>query len=270
MFLFELLQKLVITFPGSYHFGFNTGFNIAESTNFAVPEWIPLGEAANICMCHPHSVRIQMERVKSLLHCYDKDMYQREMKGMPKLTYSNWAKQEAKRLKKKQRDSNNIKHIHVVNDEGGNRKGGINSQKLASTKINNSSFAVEITNETFTTLLTKKSKKKRQLISTNEWRLAKRVRPSLFVPSASVICMVECQDQDENGISSSQNFGNDFEFFIGTIVKIVDGHVKVHFSGLTKKDDLWFERNSDCLFLDGGITDSPVYENVGKQEKIRV
>jgi jumonji domain-containing protein 2 len=41
---------VMITFPGSYHFGFNTGFNVAESTNFAVPEWVPTGVAAGVCM----------------------------------------------------------------------------------------------------------------------------------------------------------------------------------------------------------------------------
>ena len=247
----------VITFPGSYHFGFNTGFNIAESTNFAVPEWIPLGKRAEICMCHPHSVRIQMDRVKSLLDSYEKDMYHRELKGMAELTYSNWAKQEAKRLKKKHRDSSasTMKQHDMANN-------GMDGLALSTMKkINNTSFAVEITNETYTTLLTKKSKKKRRLISTNEWRLAKRVRPGLFVPSTSVICMVECDDEldEDNSLSSSsaQNEENEFEFFIGTIVKLVDGYVKVHFVGLTKKDDLWFEQSSDRIFVDGGITDPP-------------
>ena len=256
----------VITFPGSYHFGFNTGFNIAESTNFAVPEWIPLGMQADICMCHPHSVRIQMDRVKSLLDSYEMDMHYRQLKGMMVLTYSNWAKQEAKRLKKLQRDSSVHKQQNIANN-------GLNELMLSTVKkINNSSFAVEITNETYTTLLSKKSKKKRQLISTNEWRLAKRVRPSQFVPSTSVICMVECENEDDSSTSSSaQNDNNEFEFFIGTIVKLVDGYVKVHFVGLTKKDDLWFEQSSDRIFVDGGITDHPlsVKKNDGKRKKNR-
>ena len=238
----------VITFPGCYHFGFNTGFNVAESTNFAIPEWVPQGEEAGVCMCHPHSVRIQMKRLKDLLDSYEGDMRSREELGMPILTYSNWAKHEAKKLKKEARAYG----IRKESMKEGGGEHGLNSLKLPTSY--NTSIAVEITKELYIPSKTciRKRKAKRQEI--NEWRLAKRVRPGLFVPNTQVICMVDC---DENDDENNDSADDDVEFFIGTIRTIVDGYVKVHLTGLAKKDDMWLEQDSDHLFLDGGLTDPP-------------
>lgn len=40
--------EFMITFPYSYHAGYNHGLNCAESTNFALPRWIEFGKRATV------------------------------------------------------------------------------------------------------------------------------------------------------------------------------------------------------------------------------
>ena len=53
--------EFMITFPCGYHAGFNTGYNCAESTNFATPRWVEYGKRATRCACKPDTVNISMD-----------------------------------------------------------------------------------------------------------------------------------------------------------------------------------------------------------------
>ena len=53
--------EIMITFPCGYHSGFNTGYNCAESTNFATPRWVEFGKRATRCHCRPDTVNISMD-----------------------------------------------------------------------------------------------------------------------------------------------------------------------------------------------------------------
>uniref|UniRef100_A0A0K2SX66 [histone H3]-trimethyl-L-lysine(9) demethylase n=1 Tax=Lepeophtheirus salmonis TaxID=72036 RepID=A0A0K2SX66_LEPSM len=60
----KIVQKegeIMVTFPMGYHSGFNTGFNIAESTNFATQRWVEYGKRTLKCYCNPDMVNISMD-----------------------------------------------------------------------------------------------------------------------------------------------------------------------------------------------------------------
>ena len=56
--------EFIVTWPCSYHQGYNLGFNVAESVNFATEEWIEWGEQADVCQCRKHSVKIDVDEFK--------------------------------------------------------------------------------------------------------------------------------------------------------------------------------------------------------------
>lgn len=70
--------EFMITFPFSYHSGYNHGFNIAEATNFAIKYWIEFGKWATLCECSPDSVKISMQ---TFVKRYQTDRYEKWIQG---------------------------------------------------------------------------------------------------------------------------------------------------------------------------------------------
>jgi jumonji domain-containing protein 2 len=53
--------EFIITLNSAYHSGFNCGFNIAESVNFATPDWLPEFPKYKNCKCQKNTVFIEPE-----------------------------------------------------------------------------------------------------------------------------------------------------------------------------------------------------------------
>ncbi|AET38998.1 uncharacterized protein Ecym_3520 [Eremothecium cymbalariae DBVPG len=58
-------HEFMVTYPYGYHSGFNYGYNMAESVNFALESWFKIGEKAGKCICIDDSVGIDIQKLKS-------------------------------------------------------------------------------------------------------------------------------------------------------------------------------------------------------------
>lgn len=57
--------EFMITYPYGYHAGFNFGYNLAESVNFALDDWFPFAEKTHKCECISDSVAINYRMLYS-------------------------------------------------------------------------------------------------------------------------------------------------------------------------------------------------------------
>lgn len=55
--------EFMITYPYGYHSGFNLGYNLAESVNFALDDWFPFAEKTRKCECISDSVGINYKQI---------------------------------------------------------------------------------------------------------------------------------------------------------------------------------------------------------------
>jgi len=68
-------RNMIIAFPHAYHSGFNHGFNMAESTNFAIDRWVEYGKRFRDCLCRGSEDEVSIE-IAPFVERYQPDQYE--------------------------------------------------------------------------------------------------------------------------------------------------------------------------------------------------
>lgn len=263
--------EAIITFPASYHFGFNMGFNVAEATNFGVPEWLPFGQKASVCLCRPHAVRINVPRLAELLKLYEHD--QKRLRRGNRSSWSQWSEkrrkqQEEEETERKKRERQKRKSAVVASAIPAKSQAKIKKSE----QQRRNEFWVEVVRPTTGEGAKAKGKnlKSKKKSSTSKtavtgtateiWHLAKPIRRKQGVTvDDRVLCMlpgttsvknVETDNDDDD--EEEEEPPEDEQCFAGVVTEIDDNYVRIHLNGLPRSEDVWMDVNSPKLFMDGG------------------
>lgn len=108
-------------------------------------------------------------------------------------------------------------------------------------------FVVEITRPAVAneaaTAITSERKKCTKMQEVEEWRRAVPADPKSLQAHARVLVLVPGKVEEQETE----------ECFRGEIRQVANGSIRVHFTGLPKREDVWISRNSPKIFLDWGI-----------------
>ena len=70
----------------------------------------------------------------------------------------------------------------------------------------------------------------------------------------NVLCLLPSR---KDGQGPQSELEEEEECFVGTVKEFADNHCRVHFRGLKRGEDVWFDLYSNKLFRDGGVWESP-------------
>ncbi len=109
-------RNVIIVFPFAYHSGFNHGFNIAESTNFATERWIEYGKRYRPCDCQKKTVKFDMG---IFIKRFQPELYERWLEGKDIAPHPEDPEEVAQEIRLRARDP--VAYARALEDKAARR-----------------------------------------------------------------------------------------------------------------------------------------------------